>query len=139
MYGRTVAVVPGGIGDKYTITAACFTGRHAWFFASALLVGGLFLGAAGGAILGFLASFVTGPEPISKGVAAGIGAIVGAVMGTLFATLNVTAGKCSCPSFFDYAFCVYILWYTPRIGPSYPIAMMPAPAECKTLVPAGCP
>jgi len=142
MYGRVVFTVttPLGIFRK---TAACFTGQHAWMFGGAILVGGIFIGAALGAIIGFLVGLVTGPEVITKAVAAGLGAKIGAALGALFAAVNLAGGKCAnppCTGFFNYCFCVCILWYRTRfVTTFFPIMMWPCPSECQIQIPPGCP
>ncbi len=140
MYGRTIWSVPVPPFGTLRKTAVCFTGLHAYMFGGAIAVGGIFLGAAGGAVIGFLVALVTGPEVVTKVVAAGLGAKIGAALGALFAAVNLIGGKCTCPGWFNYAFCVCILWYRGHPAlPFFPIMMWPCPSECAIQVPPGCP
>lgn len=138
-YGRTIATIPSA-GGSFQINSACFTGAEAYAVATAGTLGAVFVGAAAVGILGFLIALVTGPEPITKAAAFMLGAKIGAVTGFLFAAFNLAGGKCNCPGWLNYGFCVLIMCWVPASG-AYPIPLfiMPSPSECGVLVPPGCP
>jgi len=147
LYGRTVFTSPVLFGTtRYRQTVACFTGVHAYLFGGALAVGGMFAGAALGAIIGFIFGFVIlpTPEPLTR-TAAGIagavlGAKIGAALGAVLAGINLVFGKCTCPGFFNYGFCICIFWWQPiPASPFIPLFAWPCPGECAVLVPPGCP
>ncbi len=139
MYARPVETITAPLG-AYRKTAVCFTGLHAYMFGGVVTVGAIFIGATEGSILGFLAGLVTGPEVVTKAIAAGIGAAIGAALGALFAAVNIIGGKCTCPGWFNYGFCVCIVWFKPVASlPFFPVMMRPCPGECAIQVPPGCP
>ena len=145
MYGRTAWTAPAGIGT-FRKTVVCFTGLHAYMFGGAIAVGGIFGGAALGGIIGFIIGFsaVPSPEGLSRtlagAAAAKVGATIGAILGALFAAVNLIGGKCTCPGWFNYGFCICIIWYQPNAWfPFIPILALPCPGECAILVPPGCP
>lgn len=144
-YGRAAWTSPVGVGTVRKIVA-CFTGVHAYMFGGALAVGGSFSGAALGAIIGFIVGFAAVPSPegasrtVAGAAAAVVGAKIGAALAAVLATINLIGGRCTCPGWFNYGFCICIYWYQPSsMFPFIPFFALPCPGECAVLVPPGCP
>lgn len=109
----------------WQVAAVCFSGTAAKVARIVLPIGLTVLGGVIGAGLGFLASFITGPEVISKVLGAFVGAVLGAVAGLIVSITEIRRGACPCPAGSE-AFCIC---FPPPKG---------CPAAC-TLVPPGCP
>lgn len=139
--------VPGPISGRagFVSQPMCFTGATAYSMRLALVLGGFFLGAILGLIVGGLAglalSSVTGPEPFSKPVLALIGALVGALFGAAagiaYVARVIAGGTCPCPAG-KYAYCICFMFYIVP-GTTLAIPMVPlitsCPASC-ALIPA---
>jgi hypothetical protein len=101
------------------------------------VLGGGLLGAA----IGFLASFILGPEVIPQLLGLGYGFIAGAALSVSYLAWVVGTGRCTtCPPGVS-AFCVTVWFFRPVPGaPPIPIPpfLTPAAASC-TIIPAGCP
>lgn len=118
----------------------CFTGATAYSMRLALVLGGFFLGAILGLIIGGLAglavSSFTGPEPFSKPVLALIGALIGALFGaaggSAYVARVIAGGTCTCPPG-KYAYCICFVFFIAP-GTTTPLPMVPLITAC----PASC-
>ena len=119
----------------------CVTRKEAALLAAALGAGGTLLGIGLGALGAVVFSFITGPEPTTKLISLIGGAIVGGLIGLAYITSVLRAGACTCPGGV-FGFCLTVLALRPFPGAipvPLPPFILPAPAACATVMPAGCP
>ena len=140
VYGGAFSLTPG-----FHAVPVCFTGLDVPLFKGLFIALEMFSTAFIGGLIGFIASFVLGPEGVPQLVGAVGGIILGFVAGAFLASAIIARGACTCPPPAE-GFCVCFLYMIlpvavpapVRVIPIYPF-IIPCAGSCATLVPPGCP
>jgi len=126
----------GGWGIKRL--PICFTGAQAVKY---IIVSGLCISVAVGIVIGILISVVFGAEGLARLIGVAVGAVVGLLIGLYITVPAMSGGNCTCPPG-RFGFCINVIYMkipgVARLLP-WPPFIEAAPAQCRILIPPGCP